>query len=118
MRSGPAFTLLMCSCFGLFSAAGASSAFAQESPYIVTYNHYLEEPGSLEVEYFSTLGTQRAGNDFVAPVGRVRSTVSRHGGRRKSISTDRPPSETAPFSPAIVGKTASAYSRTSISLIQ
>jgi hypothetical protein len=39
---------------------------AQESPYIVTYNHYLEEPGSLEVEYFSTFGTQRGGNDFHA----------------------------------------------------
>jgi hypothetical protein len=42
------------------------SSFAQESPYIVTYDHYLEEPGSLEVEYFSTFGTQRAGNDFHA----------------------------------------------------
>ena len=40
--------------------------FAQESPYIVTYDHYLEEPGSLEVEYFSTFGTQRGGNDFDA----------------------------------------------------
>jgi hypothetical protein len=40
------------------------SARAQESPYIVTYDHYLEEPGSLEVEYFSTFGTQRGGNDF------------------------------------------------------
>ena len=39
-------------------------AFAQESPYIVTYDHYLEEPGNLEVEYFSTFGTQRGGNDF------------------------------------------------------
>ncbi len=39
---------------------------AQESPYIVTYDHYLEEPGSLEVEYFSTLGTQRGGNNFHA----------------------------------------------------
>jgi hypothetical protein len=39
---------------------------AQESPYIVTYDHYLEEPGSLEVEYFSTFGTQRLGNDFHA----------------------------------------------------
>ena len=37
---------------------------AQESPYIVTYDHYLEEPGNLEVEYFSTFGTQRGGNDF------------------------------------------------------
>ena len=39
---------------------------AQESPYIVAYDHYLEEPGSLEVEYFSTFGTQRRGNDFHA----------------------------------------------------
>jgi hypothetical protein len=42
----------------------APSLHAQESPYIVTYDHYLEEPGSLEVEYFSTFGTQRGGNDF------------------------------------------------------
>jgi hypothetical protein len=41
-------------------------SFAQESPYIVAYDHYLEEPGSLEVEYFSTFGTQRGGNDFHA----------------------------------------------------
>jgi hypothetical protein len=40
--------------------------YSQESPYIVTYDHYLEEPGNLEVEYFSTFGTQRAGNDFHA----------------------------------------------------
>jgi len=39
---------------------------AQESPYIVTYDHYLEEPGSLEVEYYSTFGTQHGGNDFHA----------------------------------------------------
>jgi hypothetical protein len=41
-------------------------ASAQENPYIVTYDHYLEEPGSLEVEYFSTIGTQRGGIDFHA----------------------------------------------------
>jgi len=41
-------------------------ARAQENPYIVTYDHYLEEPRSLEVEYFSTFGTQRNGNDFHA----------------------------------------------------
>jgi hypothetical protein len=40
------------------------TARAQESPYIVAYDHYLEEPGNLEIEYFSTLGTQRAGNNF------------------------------------------------------
>ena len=39
---------------------------AQESPYIVTYNYSLEEPVNLEVEYFSTFGTQRGGNDFHA----------------------------------------------------
>jgi len=42
----------------------ASPACAQEEPYIVTYDHHLEEPGNLDVEYFSTFGTQRAGNDF------------------------------------------------------
>ena len=40
------------------------AASAQESPYIVTYDHYLEEPGNLEVEYFSTFGSQRGGNNF------------------------------------------------------
>jgi hypothetical protein len=30
---------------------------------MVTYDHYLEEPGSLEVEYFSTFGTQCPGSD-------------------------------------------------------
>ena len=43
-----------------------SSALSQENPYIVAYDHYLEEPGNLEIEYFSTFGTQRAGNNFHA----------------------------------------------------
>lgn len=46
----------------LLSAPG----LAQESPYIVTYDHYLEEPGNLEIEYFSTYGTQPGGNNFDA----------------------------------------------------
>ena len=50
----------------LLSPFCPSPAYCQESPYIVAYDHYLEEPGSLEVEYFSTFGTQRAGNDFHA----------------------------------------------------
>ncbi len=50
----------------LFLALFPLSAPAQESPYMVTYDHYLEEPGSLEVEYFSTFGTQRGGPDFHA----------------------------------------------------
>ena len=52
--------------FAVLMPRFAVSAQAQESPYIVTYDHFLEEPGSLEVEYFSTFGTQRAGNDFHA----------------------------------------------------
>ena len=56
--------VLVSSLFALASVTLPASA--QESPYIVTYDHYLEEPGSLEVEYFSTYGTQRAGNDWVA----------------------------------------------------
>jgi len=49
--------------FSIFSPA---PAVAQENPYIVAYDHYLEEPGNLEIEYFSTFGTQRGGNDFHA----------------------------------------------------
>jgi len=41
-------------------------SYSQENPYIVAYDHNLEEPGSLEVEYFSTFGTQRGGPDFHA----------------------------------------------------
>ena len=44
----------------------APPAPAQESPYFVTYDHYLEEPGNLEVEYFSTFGTQRGAGNFIA----------------------------------------------------
>jgi hypothetical protein len=42
------------------------SCCAQESPYMVTYDHYLEEPGNLEIEYFSTFSTQHGANDFTA----------------------------------------------------
>lgn len=53
--------LALCSSLALIPF---SRCKAQESPYFVTYDHYLEEPGNLEVEYFSTLGSQRAGNGF------------------------------------------------------
>jgi hypothetical protein len=63
--------MVLRSCLVLFPFAVlmrrfAVSVQAQERPYIVTHDHYLEEPGSLEVEYFSTFGSQRAGNDFHA----------------------------------------------------
>ena len=44
----------------------SATASAQESPYIVTYDHYLEEPGNLEIEWFSLFATQQGGNDFHA----------------------------------------------------
>jgi len=50
----------------LLSSVFHAQSFAQESPYIVTYDHYLEEPRNLEVEFFSTAGTQRGGNGFIA----------------------------------------------------
>jgi hypothetical protein len=50
----------------VFFSFGAKNSRAQENPYIVAYDHYLEEPGSLEVEYFSTIGTQRGGPNYHA----------------------------------------------------
>ncbi|MGC2195742.1 MAG: hypothetical protein WA628_13775 [Terriglobales bacterium] len=41
---------------------------AQESPYFVTYDHHLEEPGNLEIEIYTTSGIPRSGqNAYVAP---------------------------------------------------
>ena len=56
-------TVLVSSCLSLVRL---SPLAAQENPYIVAYDHNLEEPGSLEVEYFSTFGTQRGGPGFHA----------------------------------------------------
>jgi len=39
---------------------------AQESPYFVTYDHHLEEPGNLEVETFHYHGIPRSGQNFYA----------------------------------------------------
>lgn len=39
---------------------------SQESPYIVTYDHHLEEPGNLEIENYATLGVPRADQNFYA----------------------------------------------------
>ena len=47
-----------------FSLVGVRDLRGQENPYMVAYDHNLEEPGNLEVEYFSTFGTQRGGNNF------------------------------------------------------
>jgi hypothetical protein len=49
--------LLLCTC-GIFQA--------QESPYIITYDHHLEEPGNLEIETYTTLGVPRSAQSFYA----------------------------------------------------
>ena len=43
---------------------GLATARAQEPPYFVTYTHYMEEPGNLEIETSSTMGIPRAGQKF------------------------------------------------------
>ena len=46
----------------------AVSVHSQETPYFVTYDHHLEEPGNLEIATWTTVGIPRAGqNLFVAP---------------------------------------------------
>jgi len=68
--TNPFFSFALRFCFLLLGALALLSfphpSFSQENPYIVAYDHNLEEPGSLEVEYFSTFGTQRSGPDFHA----------------------------------------------------
>jgi hypothetical protein len=48
----------------LFLAAG--SLIAQESPYFVTYDHHMEEPGNLEISISPVLGVPKQGNKSVA----------------------------------------------------
>ena len=50
-------------CFG-----GASPGRAQEGPYFVTYDHHLEEPGDLEIEFEPTTARPDRGNRFVSGV--------------------------------------------------
>jgi hypothetical protein len=52
---------------GCVLLGNAQAAAAQETPYFVTYSHHLEEPGNLEIELSSIYGTQKQGNDFIAP---------------------------------------------------
>ena len=50
----------------LFSLLIASRAFAQESPYFITYDHHMEEPGSLELSIGPMVGVPREGNRSLA----------------------------------------------------
>ena len=56
----------LCALFAAVLLSSGSTTPAQENPYIVAYDHNLEEPGSLEVEYFSSFGTQRGAPNFHA----------------------------------------------------
>ncbi len=49
--------------FGLIFCGGAR---AQDRPYFITYNHQMEEPGSLEITFIPTFATQGGGQDFLA----------------------------------------------------
>ncbi|HKV39268.1 MAG TPA: hypothetical protein VJX67_08650 [Blastocatellia bacterium] len=40
------------------------SAKAQDSPYFITYDHHLEEPGTLEVSFNPVIGNPKGGNKF------------------------------------------------------
>lgn len=55
----------VCLPFALVILAGSASPAAAEGPYLVTYDHHLEEPGSLEVTFRPVFGIPKAGNGFV-----------------------------------------------------
>jgi hypothetical protein len=52
----------------LFLLAAAASSSAQESPFFITYNHHMEEPGNLDIEVSSTSDVPRSGQQtYFAP---------------------------------------------------
>jgi hypothetical protein len=50
----------------LLGIALATPSGAQESPYFVTYDHHMEEPGDLEISLAPVLGAPREGNASLA----------------------------------------------------
>jgi hypothetical protein len=48
----------------LFFVCCCRAGSAQESPFFVTYTHHMEEPGNLDVEFSSTSGIPRSGQQF------------------------------------------------------
>lgn len=60
-----ALAILLCSLPALFAA---STAAAQEMPYLVTYDNSMEDPGDLEISFYNTLGVPgNAQPLFIAP---------------------------------------------------
>jgi hypothetical protein len=55
----------------------AAAARAQESPYFVTYDHHMEEPGNLEVATSTTVGAPRSGQHaYFAPYAEIEYGVT------------------------------------------
>jgi hypothetical protein len=55
----------------------AIPAAAQESPYFVTYDHHMEEPGNLEIATSTTAGTARnGGHSYFAPYAEIEYGVT------------------------------------------
>ncbi len=48
----------------LFTLSTVVCSMAQESPYFVTYNHHMEEPGNLDIEVSSTTNVPRSGQKY------------------------------------------------------
>jgi hypothetical protein len=48
----------------LFFSVGVVCSRAQELPYFVTYSQHMEEPGNLEIEFFSAIGSPPGANNF------------------------------------------------------
>jgi hypothetical protein len=60
--------LRVCAGAAMLVALTASSVFAQERPYFVTYDHYLEESGNLEVALATTTGLPKQNQSvYTAP---------------------------------------------------
>jgi hypothetical protein len=58
-------TLIKCIvAFCLLALFSAPACSAQESPYFVTYDHHMEEPGNLEIETLSTTNVPRSGQRY------------------------------------------------------
>ena len=66
MPSRPLLVRIAALC--LLTAARASAVLAQEPAYFVTYSHYLEEPGNLEIAVATTTGLPKDGHSaYTAP---------------------------------------------------
>ena len=73
----PARGRLRASILLLLLVPAAPVVRAQESPYFVTYDHHMEEPGNLEVETSSTTGIPRSGQRlFFAPYTEIEYGVT------------------------------------------